>query len=319
MAFRFVIYKILSVIMTFRLRCYICDDPFRMNMLVRLNDEEKINISKRRRAQLENPEQEVNNHSRLCLNCNTSILQEIEAYQADDDPTVLRVLFRNGARSCFVCFAEDNINQVTLKVRVNVFVKANIFIPPHFRLCNDHLDSNGYLLQHLHSGLQAIEIPYNLKGTELTNFLGCLREEYNRLWIDSEENFSDDDFLALTSLNKVQFRDLFNHCNPVQISGNLRYIEKKDLILFMCKLRQGLSDQFLKAMFNYSSRQSVSITIVKVTFLDRNIVPLNLGYGHITREEYINNHIDDFYNILYNETPENRKAISVIDATYIKI
>ena len=46
---------------------------------------------------------------------------------------------------------------------------------------------------------------------------------------------------------------------------------------------------------------------------------MNLGYTHITRNEYITNHVSEFSNIIYNDNPEVQKAISIIDGTYIKI
>lgn len=47
----------------------------------------------------------------------------------------------------------------------------------------------------------------------------------------------------------------------------------------------------------------------------------NLGYTHITREQYINQHVTDlFSNHLHNPNPEIPKAIiTVIDGTYLKI
>ena len=309
--------------MAFRLHCYICDDPYRINQFVRLNHEnegQKTVIATRRRHDLQLPEQEVNADSRICLNCNRSVLNEIQAYQDDEDPTVLKVLFKSSARSCFICPNENPDERVSLNLRTNIFVNTEIYISPHVRVCSGHLDSRGILFKPLLNGLRGIRKPYNLKGNELTSFLKCLQKCFNQSPLEHEENFPEEEFSALTSLSKDLFRDLFQLCHPVPIYDRQRTISKKDLLCFLCKLRQCLSGHFLKAMFSYSSRQLVSLTILKVLLsLDINMSPLNIGFGHIHRDEFINHHVSDFSNVLFNENPDVRKAIIIIDATYIEI
>jgi len=67
----------------------------------------------------------------------------------------------------------------------------------------------------------------------------------------------------------------------------------------LCKLRQGLSDEFLCAMFQYPSRASVSgvIATVRQSLMQR-FVPKNIGFNAITREEYIQRHVTPFSNEL---------------------
>uniref|UniRef100_A0ABD2WMH4 DDE Tnp4 domain-containing protein n=1 Tax=Trichogramma kaykai TaxID=54128 RepID=A0ABD2WMH4_9HYME len=48
----------------------------------------------------------------------------------------------------------------------------------------------------------------------------------------------------------------------------------------------------------------------------RRFVLNNIGLAAITREQYIERHVTDFANRLYNPTPENRMAIFYIDGTY---
>ena len=53
-------------------------------------------------------------------------------------------------------------------------------------------------------------------------------------------------------------------------------------------MRQALSDDFLNVMFEYPSRQAVSlaVSIVRKTLMI-NFVPKHLGLHAITREEYL--------------------------------
>lgn len=44
----------------------------------------------------------------------------------------------------------------------------------------------------------------------------------------------------------------------------LKYVIKKDLITFLCKLCQGLSDDFLRVLFQYITRQATSLATATV-------------------------------------------------------
>ena len=92
----------------------------------------------------------------------------------------------------------------------------------------------------------------------------------------------------------------------------------------MTKGRQGVSDEFLKVIFKFGLRTSVSRLIAKVrNHLTKKFVPLHLGLQCISREEYIANHVTDFSNALYNSdiehNPKRKVAILTVDGTYIPI
>ncbi|KAL3273389.1 hypothetical protein HHI36_014836, partial [Cryptolaemus montrouzieri] len=75
---------------------------------------------------------------------------------------------------------------------------------------------------------------------------------------------SADDLQTMISFTKPQFEELFTYTDPVEDETFLRYVKRKDLILFLCKLRQGLSDFSSKLIFSYPSRQVVSLKISTV-------------------------------------------------------
>lgn len=82
-------------------------------------------------------------------------------------------------------------------------------------------------------------------------------------------------------------------------------------------MHQGLSDEFLAVMFQYPTRQSVSLAIATVRqSLMQRFVPSNLGFNAITREKYIERHVTEFSNILHNPEPHIPRVISIIDGTY---
>jgi len=112
-----------------------------------------------------------------------------------------------------------------------------------FSCCNTHLDDEDLLLRVLLPGLRFYNRPYRFIGQKMQLFLLTLRdiaasndEKYY------ENNFSDNELKCLTSLTREQFQDLFTFCDLVPVKNGYQYINKKDLLIFLCKLRQGLSD-----------------------------------------------------------------------------
>ncbi|KYN18648.1 hypothetical protein ALC57_09030 [Trachymyrmex cornetzi] len=225
------------------------------------------------------PDVNVDENTRICSNCNRSIIEEIRQVELNPECLRLNVLAQTSWKTCLFCNAANNLHRLSVSSRVNVFVIRNIYIPEEVRCCQVHLDDEGYIF------------PYLLL-----------------------------EFKSIAPITKEQFRDLFEFCDPVVDDTQIRNITRKDLIAFLCKLRQGLSDEFLRFIFNYPSRQSTSLAIGNVRkSLMRRFVPQNIGFQAITREEYIRLHVSDFANELYNANPEYRKAIVYPDGTYADI
>ncbi|KAL1488845.1 hypothetical protein ABEB36_014640 [Hypothenemus hampei] len=160
------------------------------------------------------------------------------------------------------------------------------YIPENVKSCQHHL---GYLLPPLLLGLQFINRPYVIKGPELYILLQAFCEvARNMTRLDDENSLTDEDYKIFCPLSKEQFRELFTYCDRVPREGGYRYVSKKDLLMFLCKIRQGLSDEFLCAMFQYSSRQDTSLAIATVRkSLTQRFVPANIGFDAIRRENYI--------------------------------
>ncbi|KAJ8941460.1 hypothetical protein NQ318_016900 [Aromia moschata] len=158
---------------------------------------------------------------------------------------------------------------------------------------------------------------------DLYAFLQGFREQVNYVAnhkYDDETAFTDEEFQTISPINKEQFNELYTYCDPIIVGNGHRYVHKKDLLCFLCKMRQGVSDEFLKVIFNYSSRQSASLAIATVRqSLTLRFSPENIGFGAITRQEYIANHVTEFATHLYNEIPQEPKAIIYNDCTYLDI
>lgn len=305
------------------MRCYVCNRQFNVPQLALMNGAENMNkrqVAISRRDELNHPPLALDENSRLCINCNRSIINEINLINADPTCLRLNVLTQTASQTCVICNAQNDIERLSLQCRVQVFIKRNIYIPDNVRSCRHHLDANGCFLNMLLLGLQFINRPYVIKGQQLQVFLQEMRNvSLNRGKGIDFDNLTDEEFESLSPINKNQFEELLTYCDPVFLYGNMRQVHRKDLLVFLCKMRQGLPDDFLKLIFDYPSRQCVSITIdyVRLSLLQR-FVPDNIGLA-LTRQQFIEQHVTDFANELYNPVPEQRKAITVIDATYAYI
>lgn len=110
---------------------------------------------------------------------------------------------------------------------------------------------------------------------------------------------SSDEFKLISPVTKEQFQEMLRFCDPVPVQNDHRYVREKDSLAFLCKLRQGLCDDFFKVIFNYLSKQAVSMAVSTVRKnLMLRFVPQNIGLGAITRQDYINIHVTEFANAL---------------------
>lgn len=128
-------------------------------------DENKQQIAIDRRNAQDLPNMNVINNTRICFNCNQSILNEIAAIQADNMCLRLNVLRQRGNRVCIICNAENNVIRISLECRVHVFIQSNIYIPKNVRSCAHHLNRNGLFITGLIARLRYINKPYVIRGS----------------------------------------------------------------------------------------------------------------------------------------------------------
>lgn len=301
--------------------CFVCNLALPLRQLSRLDGDANINkreIAMARRNVIDLPPLEMDDLARLCINCNRSIIEEIRAIELDPACMRLNVLTQTSSHTCFICGAIADLRRLTLEARVKIFVNRDIYIPKGVRSCQQHLDDEACVTIALLPGLRFVNRPYVIKGAELQSFLQGLRQASTKIPDFSDEsNLNDADFKCLTSLTKDQFHLLLTYCDPVPENGKMRHVYKKDLLTFLCKMRQGISDEFLKVIFRYSSRQAVSLANANVRkSLMQRFATENVGHQAITREDYIARHVTPFANELYNPNPEVPKAIACVDGTY---
>lgn len=80
---------------------------------------------------------------------------------------------------------------------------------------------------------------------------------------------------------------------------------------------EGLCVEFLKVIFNYRKRQAVSLANDRLRqSLMLRFVPSNIGFNAIKRQQYVNMHVTEFGNVLYNPDIAIPTVIACVDGTY---
>lgn len=252
-------------------------------------------------------------------------ITKVIALEDNEMAIPMEVLVRKQTEKCFICNEVRN-DRLTLDARADFYIKTNIFIPGQVRCCANHLTECGYVKLEFMENIISIPSKIILSGKDISTWFSILREitqHQSGKKYEDENNFSDAELKSLTSLNREQFSELFDMCGPVEMNGCRRYLTKKYLMAFLMKLRQGLSDNFLCSILNFSSRQNMSmaISVVRQSLMAR-FVNENLGFNSPPvqdRERFLEQHMTEFVNRLYNPDPAVPKAILYPDCTYLKI
>lgn len=307
-------------IMAHRLFCFICNREMgrRQSVLIHREDRAQVReIAIGRRRDLMMPELDVEDNTRICFNCHADILAEIEL-RRNPNSIRMNVLRQRRHDQCIFCNRDDDVHRLSDDVKAKAFLDFKIFFPEIVVSCNNHLDADGYIPHYYFRGLQCLNRQILLVGQQLKNHMEALyRVSKCTKRLNDTNGYTEDEMISLTSLNKEQFEILFAYCDRVPHEGGFRYVQRRDLMAFLAKLRQGLSDEFLTLLFEYNSRAHMSLNIATVRqSLMLRFVPENIGFGAITREQYIRDHVTEFSNTLYNPQPNTPRAISFIDGTY---
>lgn len=146
----------------------------------------------------------------------------------------------------------------------------------------------------------------------IANFrsLGETAENNRKNWYECDVHFKDNKFDVISLITKAQFNELFTYCERVPAGNAYRFISKKDLLCFLCKLHPDISAKISNVIFSYSSRQALSLTVAIVRrSLMMIFVPVNIGFHASTRQDFIQRHVTEFANTLYNLEPQQPRAI----------
>jgi len=135
--------------------CFICDSTLIPRAMVKLKIHEdntikrEIAIDKQREAG--KPAIEIVDEILICNNCNISICQVLRTLENNPSCVRLNILSQTSFNTCLICNAPYGVRRLSLKCRIDIFVKMNIYVPENCLCCNHHLNENGLMFRLLTS------------------------------------------------------------------------------------------------------------------------------------------------------------------------
>ena len=220
---------------------------------------------------------------------------------------------------CQFCSSTQDLVVISSDIRTNVFVDVGILIPAGARSCRRHLRKSTVDPKVLDK-LDPVSDFSSFNRTDLTTMLTDMRSrcQTNSSGVDFEDPsaLSDDDYYNLTGITKDQFSSLAASLTSLRNTCNRSV--RTCLALLLVKLRTGNSLNVLSSMFQIKDKSIVSKAIKSAReALMKDFVPNNLGFNHISREDFIAEHTRPFVQELLAEGKP--VAVLVLDGTYIYI
>jgi hypothetical protein len=124
-----------------------------------------------------------------------------------------------------------------LEVAGATWTKMDTFIMLSIKICSEKTT-------------ETVRKPITLDARNSQKWLDAMHKAYTtapKCQYNDESKFSDEDFQVLAGLRKVYFQQMFEFCKNVQVQNHK--VHTKDLLCFLVKMHQGLSDEFLKVYF----------------------------------------------------------------------
>ena len=308
--------------------CFVCGSEFRHQLMRRLDGESnsrlrEIAIMHRLDFRGGNDQLVLDEKvHKLCTNCHRRVMKIMEE-EAKGNVITMNVVLQKSKLSCILCDSTKDLRDINLNARIKVYVDTEFYIMARSRACSVHFSHDNTLLKAFYNGITGMKRQIVINQNEISQWFSALRlvaKNSSRQKFEEEGNFTDEDFTALTGISKINFQNMYSKLQPLQESTQTRTFNKRDVMLFLTKIRQALSDDFLKVIFEFSSRQAVSMAISTIRkVLMHDFVPKHLGLQALSREDYIQKHVTDFATDLYNPTPEHKVAILTADGTYVYI
>ncbi|CAF4309419.1 unnamed protein product, partial [Rotaria sp. Silwood2] len=114
----------------------------------------------------------------------------------------------------------------------------------------------------------------------------------------------------------LDFEDLLDYVKLMR-NSSVRSV-RVALAIFLCKMRLGVANSVLSAIFQLNDKRIVSQIIHSVQkALIQSFVPQHIGFGHIDRQTVINQHSSTIATTLLTNSKNN--VVVVIDGTYLYV
>lgn len=195
-----------------------------------------------------------------------------------------------------------------------------MLVPAGVRCCRSHLEDDalkhGVKLDtdHLH---QATVPPEELVKV-LMDMRNVIGKDINKKLDFDSPLMSNNDYVTFTGITRSQFDEVFS---VLDLRSSPLRTARQALGILLTKLRTGLSHRLLASLFNIKTKQKIGrIVSAARESLMKCFVPNHLGFGHLTRQEIIDEHTTDLAKALFISPDDPEDCILIVlDGTYLEI
>lgn len=205
-------------------------------------------------------------------------------------------------------------HRVPENIRVSLLVDFNLYIPAEARICERHLLSNEW-----DEIIDSPNLLHDFNSTHFVEMLGLMKAAVSRsaiLDFENIENMDTNEIHVRLGLSRENFTEILVQTPTLSGSNS-----KTALAIYLMKLRSGESNERLATLFKMSRRTLERHLKRARDCLSVDFVPRHLGLDHIDRRLVIERNLY-VPNALFgnpNSSIEDRKAIVIMDGTYVYI
>ena len=218
---------------------------------------------------------------------------------------------------CLICKSKGPLVVIPIEAKLRLFINCGLIIKGPSRCCKRHLKGS-FLKKEEELRLTELSKTTTLTCKEVTDLLNELRTfaKKGSLNFNIPGSLSNINYSRLTGVSGSNFDNLYNYVKNSVRCTSVRS-ERTCLAIFLMKLRTGLSHSTLSTLFQIP-RRNISLAMHSARkALINDLVPYHLGFDHVTRESFNENHTRKIAKDLFANREDS--VIVVADATYIYI
>lgn len=230
--------------------------------------------------------------------------------------------------ACVICKKRNSrLLTLTAERRHHIFILTGHLLLSGARCCHSHLMPDCSLKD---DAIKCLESTSSSRSVHTTTYFNktdifslistiraaAIKNQKNRLDFDTSCGLSDTDYVNLIGISRADFDDVVSHVQSIRATKN-RSI-RTCIALLLVKLRTGLSNRMLSTLFNIEKcgvRRAITSARRELT---ETFTPKYVGFGHISREQIIQEHTRPLAQELFGNGMHN-PAILVVDGTYVFI
>lgn len=199
-------------------------------------------------------------------------------------------------------------------VRITLMLHSNLFIPDSARICDAHLTSNDW-----EELIDSPNLRHDFNSSHFVQILELFKKAVlNKNILDFEDiaNMDPNEIHIRLGVSRDQFNTILEQTPSLSESN-----AKTKLAIYLMKLRTGDSNERLATLFNISRRTLERHLKTARDAISLDFKPRHLGLDHLNRRMVADRNLI-VPNALFGNpesSPEERKAVTIMDGTYIYI